>query len=91
MNIVLGIAGAALANWLLSLFGVGLGGWLGYLITSFIGACKACGAESVGIGLPSRFALTNKECDTRALQVYLRQKTSIQRPTELSVVGKSRN
>jgi uncharacterized membrane protein YeaQ/YmgE (transglycosylase-associated protein family) len=39
MNIVLGIVGAALANWLLSLFGVELGGWLGYLITGFIGAC----------------------------------------------------
>jgi uncharacterized membrane protein YeaQ/YmgE (transglycosylase-associated protein family) len=39
MNIVLGIVGAALANWLLSLFGIGLGGWFGYLITGFIGAC----------------------------------------------------
>ena len=39
MNIILGIVGATLATWLLSLFGIGLGGWLGYLITGFIGAC----------------------------------------------------
>jgi len=39
MNIVLGIVGAAVASWLLSLLGVSLGGWLGYLIDGFIGAC----------------------------------------------------
>jgi uncharacterized membrane protein YeaQ/YmgE (transglycosylase-associated protein family) len=39
MNIVLGIVGAALANGLLGLFGVALGGWIGYLIAGFIGAC----------------------------------------------------
>ena len=39
MNIVLGIVGAAVASWLLSLLGVSLGGWLGYLIAGFIGAC----------------------------------------------------
>jgi uncharacterized membrane protein YeaQ/YmgE (transglycosylase-associated protein family) len=39
MNIILGIVGAALADWLLGLVGVGLGGWLGYLIAGFIGAC----------------------------------------------------
>jgi uncharacterized membrane protein YeaQ/YmgE (transglycosylase-associated protein family) len=38
-NIVLGIVGAALANALLGLFGVALGGWIGYLIAGFIGAC----------------------------------------------------
>ena len=36
---VLGIVGAALANFLLGFFGVALGGWLGYLIAGFIGAC----------------------------------------------------
>jgi uncharacterized membrane protein YeaQ/YmgE (transglycosylase-associated protein family) len=39
MNIILGIVGAALANWLLGLLGVALSGWLGYLITGFVGAC----------------------------------------------------
>lgn len=39
MNIVLGIVGAVVASWLFSLLGFSLGGWLGYLITGFIGAC----------------------------------------------------
>lgn len=39
MNIVLGIIGAAVASWLFSLLGISLGGWLGYLIAGFIGAC----------------------------------------------------
>jgi len=39
MNIILGIIGAAVANALLGMFGVVLGGWLGYLIAGFIGAC----------------------------------------------------
>jgi uncharacterized membrane protein YeaQ/YmgE (transglycosylase-associated protein family) len=39
MNIILGIVGAALANGLLGLFGISLGGWLGYLIMGFVGAC----------------------------------------------------
>ena len=39
MNIVLGIIGAAVASWLFSLVGISLGGWLGYLIAGFIGAC----------------------------------------------------
>jgi uncharacterized membrane protein YeaQ/YmgE (transglycosylase-associated protein family) len=39
MNIVLGIVGAAIASAILSLLGIGLGGWLGYLICGFIGAC----------------------------------------------------
>ncbi len=39
MNIILGIVGAALANLLLSIFGISLGGWIGYLIAGFIGAC----------------------------------------------------
>ena len=38
MNIVLGIIGAAVASTILSLLGVHLGGWLGYLIAGFIGA-----------------------------------------------------
>jgi uncharacterized membrane protein YeaQ/YmgE (transglycosylase-associated protein family) len=39
MNIVLGIVGAAVASWLFSLLGISLGGWVGYLIAGFIGAC----------------------------------------------------
>jgi uncharacterized membrane protein YeaQ/YmgE (transglycosylase-associated protein family) len=39
MNIVLGIIGAAVASWLFSLLGISLGGWVGYLIAGFIGAC----------------------------------------------------
>ena len=39
MNIVLGIVGAAIASAILSFLGIALGGWLGYLIAGFIGAC----------------------------------------------------
>jgi uncharacterized membrane protein YeaQ/YmgE (transglycosylase-associated protein family) len=39
MNIVLGVIGAAIASALLSVFGIHLGGWIGYLIAGFIGAC----------------------------------------------------
>ena len=39
MNIVLGIVGAAVANAILRVLGVSLGGgWIGYLIAGFIGA-----------------------------------------------------
>jgi uncharacterized membrane protein YeaQ/YmgE (transglycosylase-associated protein family) len=39
MNVVLGIVGAAVASAILSYFGIVLGGWFGYLIAGFIGAC----------------------------------------------------
>jgi uncharacterized membrane protein YeaQ/YmgE (transglycosylase-associated protein family) len=39
MNIILGIVGAAIASAILSIFGIVLGGWIGYLILGFIGAC----------------------------------------------------
>jgi uncharacterized membrane protein YeaQ/YmgE (transglycosylase-associated protein family) len=39
MNIVLGIVGAAIASAILHFFGIVLGGWVGYLIAGFIGAC----------------------------------------------------
>ena len=39
MNILLGIVGAAIASVILSYFGIAFGGWLGYLIAGFIGAC----------------------------------------------------
>ena len=39
MNIILGIVGAAVASWLFGLVGLSFGpGWLGYLISGFIGA-----------------------------------------------------
>jgi uncharacterized membrane protein YeaQ/YmgE (transglycosylase-associated protein family) len=39
MNIVLGMVGAAIADAILNAFGIVLGGWVGYLIAGFIGAC----------------------------------------------------
>ena len=39
MNIVLGIVGAAIASAVFGLLGINFGGWLGYLIAGFIGAC----------------------------------------------------
>jgi uncharacterized membrane protein YeaQ/YmgE (transglycosylase-associated protein family) len=39
MNIVLGVVGALLGNWLLALAGIGLGGLLGQLIVAVAGAC----------------------------------------------------
>ena len=39
MNIVLGIVGAAIASAILSVVGINVGGWIGYLIAGFIGAC----------------------------------------------------
>ena len=40
MNIVLGIIGAAVASWIMGFLGISLGGgWIGYLIAGFIGAC----------------------------------------------------
>jgi uncharacterized membrane protein YeaQ/YmgE (transglycosylase-associated protein family) len=39
MNIVLGIIGAAVASFLFSFLGISFGGWIGYLIAGFIGAC----------------------------------------------------
>ena len=40
MNIILGILGALVANWLLMLIvGTTLGGWFGQLVVGIIGAC----------------------------------------------------
>ena len=39
MNVVLGMVGAAIASAIFSFFGIALGGWIGYLIAGFIGAC----------------------------------------------------
>ena len=39
MNIVLGMVGAAVASAIFSFLGINLGGWLGYLIAGFVGAC----------------------------------------------------
>jgi uncharacterized membrane protein YeaQ/YmgE (transglycosylase-associated protein family) len=39
MNMILGIVGAFVANAVLGVFGISLGGWTGYLIAGVIGAC----------------------------------------------------
>lgn len=40
MNIILGIVGAIVANFILGVLNIQpLAGWLGYLITGFVGAC----------------------------------------------------
>jgi len=39
MNIILGIIGAAVASFLFGLLCVSFGGWIGYLISGFVGAC----------------------------------------------------
>lgn len=39
MNIILGIVGAIVASFLLGILGISFGGWIGYLIAGFIGAC----------------------------------------------------
>jgi uncharacterized membrane protein YeaQ/YmgE (transglycosylase-associated protein family) len=39
MNILLGVVGAAIADWLFGFLGVTFAGWIGYLISGFIGAC----------------------------------------------------
>jgi uncharacterized membrane protein YeaQ/YmgE (transglycosylase-associated protein family) len=39
-NIILGMIGAVVAAWLFSMFGIRTqAGWLGYLISGFVGAC----------------------------------------------------
>ena len=43
MNILLGIVGATVASALLGLVGVSFGGWVGYLVAGFIGACILIG------------------------------------------------
>lgn len=50
MNILLGVVGAIVANALLML-GIALGGWIGYLIAGFVGACILI---AVGRALKSR-------------------------------------
>ncbi len=39
LNIILGIVGAAVASFLFGLLGIQFGGWIGYLVAGFIGAC----------------------------------------------------
>ena len=41
MNIVLSVVGASIGSAIFSFFGIALGGWLGYLISGFIGARSA--------------------------------------------------
>ena len=44
MNIILGIVGAIVANFLFGLLGVSFGGGLGYLVAGLLGACFLIGA-----------------------------------------------
>ncbi len=53
VNIVLGIIGAAIASAILSFFGIVLGGWVGYLICGFIGACILIGIVRAVRGRPA--------------------------------------
>jgi uncharacterized membrane protein YeaQ/YmgE (transglycosylase-associated protein family) len=39
MNIVLGIVGAAIARAIFSFLGINPGGWIGFIIAAFVGAC----------------------------------------------------
>ncbi|ACP25070.1 putative transmembrane protein [Sinorhizobium fredii NGR234] len=39
MNIILGIIGAVVLNFILAAFGMAYAGWVAYLIVGFIGAC----------------------------------------------------
>jgi uncharacterized membrane protein YeaQ/YmgE (transglycosylase-associated protein family) len=39
MNVIIGVVGAVIANAILAAVDVTLGGWIGYLIAGFIGAC----------------------------------------------------
>ena len=39
LNIFLGILGAAVASFIFGLLGVSFGGWTGYLVAGFVGAC----------------------------------------------------
>jgi Predicted membrane protein len=39
MNVILGIVGAIVASVIFGLLGISFGGWLGYLVAGFIGAC----------------------------------------------------
>lgn len=39
LNIILGIVGASVASFLFGLLGIQFGGWIGYLVAGFIGAC----------------------------------------------------
>lgn len=38
-NIIMGVVGAIVANALLGILGIGLGGAIGYLVAGFLGAC----------------------------------------------------
>lgn len=38
-NVILGIVGAILASLAFGLLGISFGGWVGYLVAGFIGAC----------------------------------------------------
>jgi uncharacterized membrane protein YeaQ/YmgE (transglycosylase-associated protein family) len=47
MNIILGIIGAVVLNFILAAFGMAYTGWVAYLIIGFIGACLLIAAGRV--------------------------------------------
>jgi uncharacterized membrane protein YeaQ/YmgE (transglycosylase-associated protein family) len=84
MNIVLGIIGAAVASWLFGFLGITFGGWIGYLIAGFIGACILIAiARAFSGGLQQRiwevqtvlskcFGRTRRWCDRRRTTPFVR-------------------
>ncbi|WDZ78092.1 GlsB/YeaQ/YmgE family stress response membrane protein [Ensifer adhaerens] len=47
MNILLGIIGAVVLNFVLAAFGMAYAGWVAYLVIGFIGACLLIAAGRV--------------------------------------------
>ena len=80
MNIVLGIIGAAIASAILHFFGIVLGGWLGYLIAGFIGACLLIWIVRAIRGTrPAKVAQENRRCLSLGLSSRPLRKSSNER------------
>jgi len=55
MNIILGVIGATVASWLFGFLGIRFGGWIGYLIAGFIGACILSRSHERSVAAASDF------------------------------------
>ncbi len=44
-NIILGVIGAIVGNAIFAALGIVLGGWMGYLVAGFVGACLLIGVS----------------------------------------------
>lgn len=53
-NIILGVIGAIVGNAFFAVFDLALGGWVGYLIAGFVGACLLIGVTRLLKGRKSR-------------------------------------